>query len=74
MATRDARGSMVVLRSQLDDPTLHLAKMWDEADRASERVAAAESRHDEALAQLSSLEDACRERDKARAQHNEAWG
>ena len=73
MATGDARGCIVALKSQLDDLTLRLAGMRDKADRASERASVAESRRDEALAQLSSLEYACRKRNEARAQCDEAW-
>lgn len=40
---------------------------------AVRRTAAAESRCDEVLAQLSSLEEARRERDEVVAQKDEAW-
>ena len=64
MATSEARGHIIDLKNQIEDLTICLGEMQEEVNRASEQASTTESRRDEALAQLSSLEESCHERDE----------
>lgn len=67
LATSEARGNIIDLRNQIEDLTKRLGDMREEVDRAFKWVFTTESQQDEALVQLSTLEESCRLHDEAQA-------
>ncbi|XP_021612899.1 uncharacterized abhydrolase domain-containing protein DDB_G0269086-like [Manihot esculenta] len=69
IATSDARSHLVAAQEHLKTLREELAHTKEALEGADKRAAAAEVRRDEVLEQLSSLEEAQKERDEARHQH-----
>lgn len=67
VATGEAHGQIIDLKNQIEDLTKRLGEMCEEVDSAFKWASVVESRQDEALAPLSSLEESCRQQDEARA-------
>ncbi|XP_043813728.1 uncharacterized protein LOC122723882 [Manihot esculenta] len=72
-ATSDARGNLAMAHEHSKSLQVKLSYTLDALKRADEKAAAVEIRCDEALKQLSSLEEVRRERDEAVSQKNKVW-
>lgn len=72
VVTGEARGHIIDFQNQIEDLTKQLWEMREEVTRAFQRAFAVETQQEEALAQLSTLEEACHQRDEVRAQRDKA--
>lgn len=67
-----SRDHIIDLKGQVVNLTRQQGELSEEVAKSSQRASMVKSQWDEALAQLSSLEETCRQQDEAQAQHDEA--